>query len=350
MLNHLLSPDTIRYFIRDSLLRCGSELDDAIGVADGLLNASLRGVDSHGIRLFPHYLRALQAGRISVHPHYVFTKDTSSSLLLDADHAFGLAAGRRAVQRIIEVAAETGIAMVGVKNSSHCGAMASSVLEIADHHMIGLGFTNASPLMRPYNGVRAFFGANPLCFVAPMADEPPFCLDMSTTQVTWNRVKLAKERGEQIPSDVAYDSSGSFTSNPHEAVSLAPIGMYKGYGLSIMIDILCSILTGMPSGDKVSDMYGNDLSSPRFLGQCYVAINIQSYIDVGVFEKRLQELANAVRSEPRAIREQAILFPGDPEKIIAEKRSKEGIPIEEELLREFDLISRELRTTKILEV
>jgi len=294
----LLSADTLKNFITGSLLRGGCEQEDAMSVAEGLVSASLRGVDSHGIRLFPHYLRALQAGRIAANPRYIYIQNTSSSLLLDADHAFGLAAGRRAVQRIIELSSDTGIAIIAIKNSSHCGAMASSVLEIANHHMIGLGFTNASPLMKTYNGVRAFFGANPICFVAPMADEAPFCLDMSTTQITWNKVKLFGELGKQIPNDVAYDLNGSITSDPHKAVSLAPIGRYKGYGLSIIVDVLCSLLTDMPYGDKISDMYGDDISQHRFLGQCYVAINIQSFIDVSFFERRLQEMADAVRGEP----------------------------------------------------
>jgi len=175
-----------------------------------------------------------------------------------------------------------------------------------------------------------------------MADESPLCLDMSTTQITWNRVKLAKELGEEIPGDVAYDVEGSPTCDPHKAVSLAPIGGYKGYGLSIMVDILCSMLTGMPCGDKITDMYADDVARRRFLGQCYIAISIQSFTEIQVFERRLQDVANVVRGEPCAMKEQPILFPGDPEKTVACKRSKDGIPVEEHLLREFDAISREL--------
>ncbi len=312
----------------DILIEAGCNKNGALAVSSGLIDTSLRGVDSHGIRLFPHYINALEEGRINKNPDYKIKLMGSSIAIFDADHSFGHAAGKKAMNLAIKMATNNGIGVVAVKKSTHFGAAACFGLMAAKKDMIGLSFTNASPLMKTPGGVKSFFGANPICFTAPMEKEEPFCYDASTTQITWNSVKKCRETNMNLKKNTAYNKEGLPTVNPFEAVFLEPAGDYKGFGLSIIIDVLCSLLTGMPSGDEVSNMYNNEIGDKRFLGQFFVAIDISKFENISIFKNRLQNLAEKVRNEEKANNEEEIYFPGDPEKIKYKKRIKNGLKIE----------------------
>ncbi len=331
----------LRLFMLEVLARCQLRDDCAAAVVNGLVTTSLRGVDSHGIGLFPHYVTALRGGRINSQPEYTFRRTSASTGVLDADHAFGHAAALTAMQHAIELAAAAGIGAVGVCNSSHSGAAACAAFPAAAKDMMGFSFTHATPLMKTPGAAAPFTGANPICCVAPMADEEPFCLDMSTTQISFNAVKAYRERREFLSPGLAYDENGDMTLDPDLVYSLAPIGIYKGFGLSIVVDILCGLLTGMPTGDQVSDMYHDPISTKRRLGHFVMAIDIARFEEVPAFKRRLQDMAKRVRAQ-RAKPGQRVLFPGDPEKEAFARRSREGIPTRATLLGKFRDLAADL--------
>lgn len=296
-------------------------------VVSSLIQTSLRGVDSHGIELLPHYINALDAGRINPRPTYQWMQELPSADVLNADHTFGHAAGGEAMLTAINMAKETGIAAVAVKNSTHFGAAAYFSLLAAEQDLIGLSFTHADALMLSFRGTRPFFGTNPICLAAPVANESPFCLDMATSLVSWNKVLRSKNAQEQVPDDWGCDSSGTPVTDPNEIISLLPIGNYKGFGLSMMIEILCGILTGMPYGRNIIRMYADPIGQKRYLGHFYIAIDINAFIGLEKFKLCLQEMMNAVREEPSQESEIPIQVPGDPEKQIYNQRYKQGIPV-----------------------
>ena len=152
----------LRQFLFDVLCRAEVASQDAGHVADGLVQASLRGVDSHGVRLFPHYLRALKAGRINGRPNYRFQQTAPAAGVLDADHAFGHAAGMVAVEKAVSLARESGVGVVAVRESTHFGAASFFGLEIARHDMIGLSLTHSDSLIVPTGSRRRFLGNNPI--------------------------------------------------------------------------------------------------------------------------------------------------------------------------------------------
>ncbi len=322
----LISAVDLRKFIKPLLLKADVRDDVAEYVTEGLIQTSLRGVDSHGVRLLPHYLAAVKAGRINPKPNYKFERTFPSTGKFDADHTFGYAAGMEAAKKAIELAEEAGTGHVAVYNSTHFGAAAYYTLEIAKHDMIGFCFTHADSLMKTYGGRRAFLGTNPISFAAPMEDEEPFCLDMATTLFNFNKIKQLREQKLNAPAGVGANSEGIETTDSDEITMLLPIGGYKGYGLSLMIEILCSMLTGMPYGPHISRMFAAPLSEKRFLGHFMIAMRIDCFQDIGAFKKRMKKLAIELRSEPAIEKGERIRIAGDPEKEIFAKRIKTGIP------------------------
>lgn len=297
-------------------------------VVDGLVWTSLRGIDSHGIRLLPHYVKAVIAGRLNVSPNMVFEQQSIATGCLDADHTFGHAAGVFAMQRAIDIAEKSGIAAVAVRNSSHCGALSYFAHAAAEKNMLGIACTHATPRVKTPGSTRPFFGNNPLCIVAPMNGEPPFCFDSATTSTTFNAVKAAAAAGISLSPGLVADRDGEETIDPSKAHQLLPIGGYKGFGLSMAVDIFCALMTGMPNGNNVSQMFSEDLAEKRFLGQFYCAINIESFRNINDFKAELKDLAERLRSEPNdGLGTKQVMMPGDPEKKAWKTRSTEGIPL-----------------------
>ena len=194
----------------------------------------MRGVDSHGIRLLPHYTRSALSGRKNPKPNYSYTQKFPAFGALDADNTFGHAAGFKAIGYAMGMAKEFGIGAVAVSNSSHPGAMASFVLKAARDGYVAFAFTNADSLLRSHGGQRAYFGTNPTCFAAPRIEDEPFCLDMAPTIFSWNKLLTYREKGEKLPGEYAADEHGIPTSDPDLARSILPIGTYKGFGLAAM--------------------------------------------------------------------------------------------------------------------
>lgn len=338
----------IKTFIKQALLRADVRDDVAQHVSDGLVQASVRGIDSHGIRLLPHYLEGVDGGRINPNPNYKFQKTSLSAGRFDGDHTFGHAAGTEGMKKAIELAREAGTGHVSVYNSSHFGAAAFFAFLAAEQDMIGMSFTNATPHILTARGKRAFFGNNPICFAAPCEGEGPFCLDMATSVITFNRVLQLKEMGASIPHGTVTDANGNPTTDPDRAEYLFPIGDYKGYGLSMMADILCSLLSGMPSGNKVTEMYNNSMAQRRNLGHYFIAIRIDCFENVELFKKRMAETMRILRLEPPKNEDKPVMAPGDPEKHTAVDRLKNGIPVSECDLEVFNEIAERYYISPIL--
>ena len=240
------------------------------------------------------------------------------------------------MKKAIEMAQKAGVGTVSVFNSSHFGAAAYFASAAAEKDMIGLAFTQATAHVVPHGGIRPFLGNNPFCLVAPCLNEKPFCFDMATTKATFNKVQSYAEKKEELPSGWALDKNGLATTDPSKVLSLLPIGSYKGFGLSMALDILCSLLTGMDYGPNVSAMFGNSMSKKRNLGHFLIAINIANFVNIKVFKTRLQQIMDDLRREP-ADGLAEVLVAGDPEKKMFKKRNKLGLPLDDKL---FNILSK----------
>lgn len=307
------------------LIAAGVEQESVGHVVASLLQTSLRGVDSHGIQLFPHYVRASRAGRINVAPRITIDNTGNSTAVLNADHAFGHRAGASAIDLAVELARKTGTGVVSVRHSTHFGAAAYFALRAANQGMLGFAFTNADALVKAFNARTAVFGTNPICFTAPLEQEEPLCLDMATSVVSWNKVRSRRGSGEDLQLDWACDAAGEPTKDPVLARSLNPTGGYKGFGLGMMVEVLCGLLSDGPVATEILSMYGAPIDARRSISHFLMAIDVSRFIDVRSFRRRLQALVDQIRAMPATA--DSVMVPGDPEKKAFSERSSTGIPV-----------------------
>lgn len=319
--------NSILDFSKSVLGLSGLSTHSLLAVAEGVCEASLRGVDSHGIRLLPHYIDSALSGRKNGNPDYRVSETYPGAISVDADNAFGLAAGRFAVEQGILRAEKYGMCAVSVKNSSHPGAMASTALFAAREGYLCFGFTNADALVLSSNGTRPFFGTNPICFAAPRDKEEPFCVDMAISKTPWNRVLLHKANNEVLPEGLVADSEGNETLDPNSAASLFPIGDYKGFALAAMVEVLCGVIAGEPFGRDIPAMYKASMSKGRRLAQFYIVIKPDISLSLQDYLKHMKAFSEAVRSEPSASGK-PVMVPNDPQIATAADRLESGIPID----------------------
>lgn len=329
----------INEFVKKLFVKIGMNKIDAKKISYCLSETSLRGIDSHGIKLVPHYIKSGIYGRKNPNPTFKVKMRYPGIITLDADNAYGHIAGLKAVEIGIKKAKKIGICAVSVINSTHPGAMGSIALRAAEKGYICFAFTHADSLIRSTNGKRPYFGTNPICFTAPRKNDAPYCLDMSSSIISWN--KLMEIRKIKKKSDIFYGSnySGKDTKYLKDIVSLLPAGDYKGFALASMIEILCGIYSGMDFGRQIRSMYKTSIKKKRYLSQFYILLKIDGVISKSSFLKRMQKLSKQVRSEPKLNKKKKVMLPNDPELKISNIRLSEGIPISNELFLEFKKLS-----------
>ncbi len=304
---------------------------DASVIADCLVQTSLWGIDSHGIARLPHYLNRISAGSINPIPQLKIENTGPCSANLDGDHGLGIVVVDAATRETISLANNNGIGIVGVRESSHCGAIGIYGRMIAEAGLIGLVFTHSDAFVAPHGGFRKFIGTNPICISVPNKGGRPLCLDMATSKIAWNKVMNAKNENVAIPGDVAYDIDGNSTKDPYLVECLRPMAEHKGYALAFMIDLLCGPLNGMPWGINISKMYG-DLSKKRHLGSLVVAIDPSRFFGGSNFSETVSKMADVARNQPLKDTTVPVEVPGDDHYRNEKERTKNGIPIELALL------------------
>ncbi|MFH1742910.1 MAG: Ldh family oxidoreductase [bacterium] len=323
----------LKEFATNLLTAAGLTENDASLVSEYLVETSLRGVDTHGVTLLPHYLRRIQNGTVEPRPNIRFTQLSASTGLVDGGHGLGHLVMNRATIEAISLAKKTGAAWVTVRESSHCGALACFGLRIADEGMIGLVFSHTDTIVLPYGSREPFCGTNPICITAP-GERNSICLDMATSRVAAHRVKNAAKKGKGIPLGWAVDEKGNETTDSKQATYLYPFGEYKGSGLGLMIEVFCALLTGSPYGPDISRMY-EELHKRRHLGGLVGAMDIARFVSLDDFRCRVTDLLEGLGSLKPVESSGAVLYPGEPEIRSRLERLKNGIPLGRRTLEEF---------------
>jgi LDH2 family malate/lactate/ureidoglycolate dehydrogenase len=294
-------------------------------------DASMRGVDTHGVRLAPHYLRGLGAGRIGKRPKIAVERLAPAVVHVDADDGLGHLASYRGIEEGIAVAREMGLAAVAIGNSTHHGATGVYTLEAARQGFVALGMTNADAIVAAHDGVEPFFGTNPISFAVPSGGDRPFHLDMATSSIPLNRVLLRRATGAALPAEVAIDAGGEMTTDPFAAAALMPLGGtnygYKGAGLAGMVDLLCSAFTGMMHGCRLPNFAGENITWPARLGHFFIVFDIGAFQPRKGFFQRVGAFLDDLRAQKTRPGRQ-VKAPGDPEWAALEERETHGMPID----------------------
>lgn len=248
-----------------------------------------------------------------------------SYALLDAAKGFGYVAAHRAMKRAVAMARERGIAMVGVRHSNHFGIAGYHALQAAEAGLIGWALTNAGAEMAPTGSARAVLGTNPWGIAIPRRNAFPIVLDMALTMSGKGMMRWQRRSGKPIPDHWALTPDGQRTTDPAAAMegALLPIGEYKGYGLSLVTDILTGVMTGALFGLSV---FQEDRNFD--VGHLMVAINPEAFVPAEEFHSRVEKLIHEVKSAPPIDPGRPVLLPGEAEFRRGEERRRDGIPVD----------------------
>ncbi len=343
-----LGAEKLKSVMSDILKEIRVEPESASHLVDSVVEASLKGIDTHGLSLFPHYVEGFIKGRINRHPVFRIVKDNGSAKLIDADGAIGHHSGIFAMDFCIDMASRNGSGIVAVRNSSHFGAASYFTEYAARHDMIGFAFTNTNSLVKAHGAVEPFFGTNPICFSCPIEGEEPLCLDMATSIISWNYVRNHKETNQLLGDGLAYDENGQFTTDAKKAKCVRPIGDYKGFGLGMMVEVMCSVLSGSDFGHDLMPMFGSDMSKKRGISHCFHAVDIRKFTNIKKFRERMQQLAAIIRSM-RPLEGQEVMIPGDPEKHAMKQRLENGIPVADNIWKNLLGVSETFKDAVVRE-
>jgi len=321
---------------------------DAKMAADVLLSADSRGVDSHGIiRLSSYYGSRLQKGLIDPLSPMRVTKETATSISVDGGNGLGHPVSVKTMKLVLEKARLAGMAMATVRNSNHYGIAGYYAMMALSEEMIGISFTNSGPLVAPTFGKKAMLGTNPIAVAVPAGSERPFVLDMATSIVPIGRVAVYQKEEKAIPPGWGIDKDGRVTEVPGEVISggaLMPLGGtalmrgYKGYGLALMVDIFCGVLSGGGFADRV---YGSGAAQPADVGPFFAAIRIDAFREMAGFKQDMDALLTTLKGSPKAAGEERIYIHGEKEFENAERAAKEGIPLSQATVTTLEKASSE---------
>src|SRR2546426_8632546 len=319
-------------------MKLGVPAQDAKITTDVLVLADLRGIESHGVARLPRYYADLKNGWTKPTDQSKVVKETKATALIDGGQSLGQVVGRRGMELAIKKAKETAIGIVSVKNSHHYGIAGYYSLMALEHDLIGVSMTNAAPLVVPTFGRTAVLGTNPMSLTAPASNEKPFVLDMATSVVPRGKLEVYDRLKKKMPLGWAVDGTGRGTSDPHtvlDALSkrlgggILPLGGegeehsgHKGYGLALMVDVLCGVLSGSATGLGVDV----DKANPN-VGHFFMALDPSAFRPLDDFKREMDRLSRELKNSPKAHGQNRIYVHGEKSYARMEKYRREGIPL-----------------------
>jgi LDH2 family malate/lactate/ureidoglycolate dehydrogenase len=337
----ILRPDPLTVFAAAILKASGVPPITAALVAETLVAANLRGVDSHGVQLLIWYHSQIAAKNVDVHQAGHIVSENGACMVYDGDNGIGQLISDTCCDHAARLALDHGIGMVVARNSTHFGAAAFWAQKLARQGFLGIVMCNATALVAPWQGRDKMLGTNPICLAVPGPNT--FLLDMATTTVALNKIYKAVLTGEpSIPAGWAMDSEGRPTTDPKTALEglPAPLGGYKGTGLAIMVEILCAVLSGGAMLTKVGGLHVN--SVPMSSSQMFLAIDPSRFMPIEKFSSRMEHVRDTIKSSRPAAGYDEVLIAGEPEWRSEATRLRDGIPIAAGVWQELTALAQKL--------
>jgi L-2-hydroxycarboxylate dehydrogenase (NAD+) len=339
-----IAAEPLRQFVTRAFEAAGLSGTDAAAVAELMVQADLRGTDTHGVIRLPLYVRRIRAGGINVRPNIRVVSDRPAAALVDGDNGMGHLVMRFAAQTAIAKAKAAGAAWAGARMSNHAGPAALYATMPLAPDMIGLylavGGANHLP---PWGGSDLLLGTNPVAIAVPALEEPAVVLDMAPTVAAFGKVRLKAQRGEPMPVGWMIDREGKPLTDARRADEgyLLPIGDYKGYGLSLMIGLLAGTLNRAAFGRDVIEMV-KDVGQASNTGHAIVAISIDAFGPAEAFKRSVDAVVRDIRGSARLPGVERIFLPGEQSAEKARARAARGIPVPKVLRESLDAVARDL--------
>jgi L-2-hydroxycarboxylate dehydrogenase (NAD+) len=346
---------TLEAFTYDIFVKMGCSVADARLSTEVLLNADLRGIDSHGIARLSGYVRLWEAKRINATPEIKIVHESPSTAVVDGDSGLGLVVAPKAMEIAIRKANVAGTGWVAVKNSNHFGIAGHHAMMALDHDMIGIAMTNASPLVAPTFSVERLLGTNPIAVAIPAGEQPPFVADFATTTAANGKLEILQRKSATAPLGWIQTKDGSPSDNPHELKeggALIPLGSdrehgsHKGFCLGAWVDIFSAVLSGANYGPWVPPFVAF-LAPPsdpvgEGIGHFFGAMRVDAFRTTDVFKSNMDTWITRFRNAATVDGQDRVIIPGDPEREISKIRRKEGIPLNAKVVEDLKALGEKM--------
>jgi LDH2 family malate/lactate/ureidoglycolate dehydrogenase len=298
------------------------------------------------------YVIGTRDGKIAPRERPRVVRETPATALVDAGNGLGQPAAIFAMELAVAKAEAVGVGVVAVRHTNHFGIAGYYATRPLERGLIGFATSNASPQVTPTHGAQPLFGTNPVAVALPCGDGEGFVLDMATSVVPRGKLERLRREGEEIPDDWAIDGDGRPISDLDSLISglisrtglaILPLGGFgernsghKGFGLGLLVDLLCGPLSGSSWGCHVYGDRGADL------GQWFAALRVDCFRALDDFQcdaRRLLAEIRAARKAPGALR---IYVPGEKEAEAEAWRSRHGVPLLPPVLADLEALGREV--------
>lgn len=329
--------EVLRHFCRQVFERLGVPAEDARVAAEVLVAADLRGIESHGVARLQRYVDGLRRGVMEPRPEIEVVRETPVTALLDGGAGLGQVVGVKGMKLAIEKAEKAGVGLVAVRNSNHYGIAGYYAMMALAHDFIGISMTNATPMVVPTFRREGILGSNPISVAVPAGSKRPFVLDMATSVVPRGKLEVYARRGLDIPQGWAVDEKGLPTTDALRVLDnitqrqrggVLPLGGegeelggHKGYGLSLLVDILSGVLSGAAYGPLTYTGPTPDL------GHFFGALRVDIFRPLEEFKADMDDLICKLSASAKAEGQDRIYIHGEKEFKIAEERLEKGIPL-----------------------
>jgi LDH2 family malate/lactate/ureidoglycolate dehydrogenase len=328
-------------FCRRVFEKLGVPPEDAAMTADVLVRSDLRGISSHGVARLRRYVNGLRSGVMLGQPEIVVVHETATTALIDGGAGLGQPVSVRAMRLAIHKAKEFGVGFVAVRNSNHYGIM-----------------TNSAVLVVPTFGRDAKLGTNPISVAAPAGEEPPFVLDMATSTVPRGKLEVYDRQHKPIPLGWATDERGIPTEDPHQVLEnllkrlgggLLPLSGagelmsgYKGYGLALMVDIFCGVLSGAGYADNIYPKAPNGQPLPANVGHFFGALRVDVFRPVDNFKTTMDDEIRRLKNSPKAEGAERIYIAGEKEFEQEQENRIKGVVLHPRVVADLQAIADEV--------
>jgi len=331
-----VKPDRLKRAAIEILKGFKAPDEQAALVAESLVRADMRGIDTHGVHFLTLLASRVDAGMIQIPTHLKVVKDEDATGLIDGGDGLGQVAAYRAMEMSLQKARKFGIGVVDVRKTNNVGILAFYTIHAAEEGMIGIIMSNAAPAMPAWGGMQPFFGTNPLSIAVPGGSEAPVVLDMSSSMVARGKIRRAERMKEAIPLGWALDETGAPTTDPAAAMkgTLLPMGGPKGYGLALMVDILTGLLSGSQYGPEVKTFH--QPLGPTGVGVCTMAIDIERFMSLQQFNSLMKGYLASIKESKKANGVSRIYLPGEIEFEKERKSLAEGIELSDSVVQNLN--------------